>query len=78
MICLSELQQLNQVGQKLICDFRQPRAAAQFRQRPKPTTSAGGPSQKFDYSMPSDKEPPVGYICYRCGQKGELASKHAL
>jgi len=27
---------------------------------------------KFDYSLPPDKEPPVGYICYRCGQKGTL------
>jgi len=31
----------------------------------------GGPGAgKFDYSMPTDKEPPTGYICYRCGQKG--------
>lgn len=30
----------------------------------------GGGSRGFDYSMPPDKEPPVGYICYRCGQKG--------
>ena len=26
---------------------------------------------KFDFSVAPDKEPPVGYICYRCGQKGE-------
>jgi protein MPE1 len=31
---------------------------------------AAGVGGRFDYSMPTDKEPPTGYICYRCGQKG--------
>ncbi|GMK53944.1 hypothetical protein CspeluHIS016_0105300 [Cutaneotrichosporon spelunceum] len=30
----------------------------------------GGPPGKFDFSVAPDKEPPLGYICYRCGQKG--------
>ncbi|KLT42029.1 DWNN-domain-containing protein [Cutaneotrichosporon oleaginosum] len=30
----------------------------------------GGAQGKFDYSVAPDKEPPLGYICYRCGQKG--------
>ena len=51
--------------------LRQPRAAAQHRQRQKPTGPPGGGAPgKFDYSLPPDKDPPVGYICYRCGQKG--------
>lgn len=37
--------------------------------RPFKPPGAGG-AQKFDHSIAPDKEPPVGYICYRCGQKG--------
>ncbi len=44
------------------------RGGNQFRPRPK--TGAAPSGGKFDYSLPPDKEPPVGYICYRCGQKG--------
>lgn len=35
-----------------------------------PPGRSGPGAGKFDYSMPTDKEPPTGYICYRCGQKG--------
>lgn len=37
-----------------------------------PSGSSASTQQKFEYSMSgqTDKEPPVGYICYRCGQKG--------
>jgi hypothetical protein len=46
---------------------RQPRAAAQYRQR---RAAAAPTGNKFDYSLPPDKDVPSGYICYRCGQKG--------
>ncbi|ORY25626.1 DWNN domain-domain-containing protein [Naematelia encephala] len=48
------------------------RAQQQRRAQTRPTgpPGGGGSGGKFDYSMPPDKEPPVGYICYRCGQKG--------
>jgi protein MPE1 len=42
-----------------------------MRGRPKPPGPARPSAGKFDYSMPTDKEPPQGYICYRCGQKGK-------
>lgn len=32
--------------------------------------AAGAGAGRFDYSMPTDKEPPTGYICYRCGHRG--------
>lgn len=35
-----------------------------------PGGSARGQGGQFDYSLPPDREPPHGYICYRCGQKG--------
>ena len=47
--------------------FRQ-RGGNQLRARPK--TNAAPTVGRFDYSLPPDKDPPVGYICYRCGQKG--------
>lgn len=35
--------------------------------------AATAPKSKFDFNVPTDKEPPQGYICYRCGQKGASA-----
>nr|ODO00886.1 protein MPE1 [Cryptococcus depauperatus CBS 7855] len=39
--------------------------------RPRPA-KPGAPAApgKYDFSIAPDKEPPVGYICYRCGKKG--------
>lgn len=36
----------------------------------KPAGPAGSGPPKFDFSVAPDKEPPVGYLCYKCGQKG--------
>jgi hypothetical protein len=34
--------------------------------------------QQKNFSLPPDREPPVGYICYRCGNKGESLSYVAV
>lgn len=44
----------------------------------KPSGPGGGGANRFDFSIAPDKEPPVGYICYRCGQKGGFHAKHSL
>jgi protein MPE1 len=60
--------------QQICLRHSQSRGGNGMRGRPRAPGPAGGAGPgrggKFDYSMPTDKEPPVGYICYRCGQKG--------
>ena len=65
---------------KVQADPSQSRGSGGNRGRGRPP-GVGGPPRggpgagKFDYSMPTDKEPPTGYICYRCGQKGTRPKK---
>lgn len=49
--------------------YRAPGARAARANKPSGSAVAGA-SQKYDFSLGPEKEPPVGYICYRCGQKG--------
>lgn len=49
--------------------YRAPAARAARANKPSGSAVAGA-SQKYDFSLGPEKEPPVGYICYRCGQKG--------
>jgi hypothetical protein len=65
---------------KISADISQSRGSGGNRGRGRPPGVGGPPGRggpgagKFDYSMPTDKEPPTGYICYRCGQKGTCLS----
>ncbi|OCF37220.1 protein MPE1 [Kwoniella heveanensis BCC8398] len=47
--------------------YRAPAARAARTTKPQGSAMAAA---KYDFSLPPDKDPPVGYICYRCGQKG--------
>lgn len=55
-----------------VLNHRQTRAPAMRTARANKPSSSAVAGAKYDFDLPSDKEPPVGYICYRCGQKGKL------
>ncbi|WVQ83104.1 hypothetical protein IAT38_005242 [Cryptococcus sp. DSM 104549] len=58
-----------QMQEDMSAGYRAPAARAARANKPSGSAVAGA-SQKFDYGVAPDKEPPLGYICYRCGQKG--------
>ncbi|XAO21566.1 hypothetical protein I312_100319 [Cryptococcus bacillisporus CA1280] len=58
-----------QMQEDMSAGYRAPAARAARANKPSGSAVAGA-SQKYDFSLGPEKEPPVGYICYRCGQKG--------
>ncbi|TYJ58850.1 hypothetical protein B9479_000282 [Cryptococcus floricola] len=58
-----------QMQEDMAAGYRAPQARAQRTAKPSSSAIAGA-ATKYDFSIAPDKEPPVGYICYRCGQKG--------
>ncbi|WWC62505.1 uncharacterized protein I303_105101 [Kwoniella dejecticola CBS 10117] len=59
-----------QMQEDMSAGYRAPAARAARTNKPSGSAAGAAATSKYGFGTEHDKEPPTGYICYRCGKKG--------